>query len=221
VGNCDTGVSGFWRGGASGSTTRRLPNSGHFVYDIYTKLYNAPVPSAGDLPFLDLCARVQERIQGHYNVRVVTRDIPDPLIGDLDGAEIHIDCAVTPEQRLFLLAHLFGHTVQWNLSRDTFEIGKTRQPPVDEALLPTLLAYEREAAAYGLALLHETGIRQADQWLSDYSACDLAYLAHFYRTGEKRDPPTFWRSNVPLVEPRTIPVFTPTRLVFRGNGVVI
>jgi hypothetical protein len=87
--------------------------------------------------------------------------------------------------------------------------------------LPTLLAYEREADAYGLALLHETGIRQADQWLSDYSACDLAYLAHFYRTGEKRDPPTFWRSNVPLVEPRTIPVFTPTRLVFRGNGVVI
>jgi hypothetical protein len=154
-------------------------------------------------------------------VRVVTRDIPDPLIGDLDGAEIHIDCAVTPEQRLFLLVHLFGHTVQWNLSPDAFEIGANRQPPVDEALLPTLLAYEREAAGYGLGLLHEIDIRRADQWLSDYSACDLAYLAHFYRTGEKRDPLTFWRANVPLVEPRAIPAFTPTRLVFRSNGVVI
>lgn len=179
------------------------------------------MPPAGDLPFLDLCARVQERIQGHYDVRVVTRHIPAPLIGDLDGAEINIDYAVTPEQRLFLLAHLFGHTVQWNLSLDAFEIGKTRRPPVDETQMPTLLAYEREAAAYGLALLHEVGIRQADQWLSDYSACDLAYLAHFYRTGEKRDPRTFWRANVPLVEPREIPVFTPAKLVFRSDGVVI
>jgi hypothetical protein len=179
------------------------------------------VPSDGDLPFPELCGRVQEHIQGRYRVRVVTRDIPDPLIGDLDGSEIHIDFAVTPEQRFFLLAHLFGHTVQWNVDPAAFAIGKTRQPPVDEALLPSLLAYEREAAGYGLGLLHETGIRQADQWLSDYSACDLAYLAHFYRTGEKRDPLTFWRPNVPLVEARAIPAFTPTKLVFRSNGVVI
>jgi hypothetical protein len=77
-------------------------------------LYDGAVPSAGELPFPDLCGRVQERIEGRYRVRVVTRDIPDPLIGDLNGSEIHIDFAVTPEQRLFLLAHLFGHTVQWN-----------------------------------------------------------------------------------------------------------
>lgn len=177
--------------------------------------------SAGDLPFPDLSARIQELIEGRYSVRVVTRDIPAPLIGDLNGSEIHIDCAVTAEQRLFLLAHLFGHTVQWNVSPTAFEIGKTRQPPVDEALLPTLLAYEREAASYGLGLLHEAGIRQADQWLSDYSACDLAYLAHFYRTGEKRHPMSFWRANVPLVQARAIPAFTPTKLVFRSNGVVI
>jgi hypothetical protein len=184
-------------------------------------LYDGAVPSAGDLPFPELCARVQEHIQGRYRVPVVTRDIPDPLIGDLDGSEIHIDCAVTPEQRLFLLTHLFGHTVQWNLDPGAFEIGKTRKPPVDESLLPPLLAYEREAAGYGLALLHEAGIRQADQWLSDYSACDLAYLTHFYRTGEKRDPMTFWRTNVPLVEPLAIPAFTPIRMVFRSSGVVI
>jgi hypothetical protein len=184
-------------------------------------LYDGAVASAGDLPFLEFCARVQERIQGRYQVRVVTRDIPRPLIGDLNGSEIHIDCAVTPEQRLFLLAHLFGHTVQWNVDPVSFELGKTRQPPVDEALLPSLLAYEREAAGYGLGLLHDTGIHDADQWLSDYSACDLAYLTHFYRTGEKRDPPSFWRSNVPLVEARAIPDFRPRRLVFRSEGVVI
>lgn len=179
------------------------------------------MPSAGELPFPELCARVQRQIERRYRIRVVTRDIPAPLIGDLDGAEIHIDCAVTPEQRLFLLAHLFGHTVQWNISAEAFETGKPRRPPVDEALLPVLLAYEREAAGYGLALLHETGILQADQWLCDYSACDLAYLEHFYRTGEKRDPLSFWRSGTPPVAERRIPAFTPVKMVFRSNGVVI
>jgi hypothetical protein len=179
------------------------------------------VPFAGDLPFLELAARVEEQIERRYSVRVVTRDIPDPLIGDLNGAEIHIDCAVTPEQRLFLLAHLFGHTVQWNVDPRSFELGRTRQPPVDEALLPALLAYEREAAGYGLALLHETAIHQADRWFSDFSACDLAYLMHFYRTGEKLPPLRFWRSNVPLLQARPIPEFVPKRMVFRSAGVVI
>src|SRR3984885_3927354 len=165
------------------------------------------------IPFAEYSAKVERHIDKFYGVRVVTRDVPAPLIGDLNGAEIHIDLAVTPEQRLFLLAHLFGHTVQWNVNPDAFETGKPRRPPVDETLLPVLLAYEREAAGYGLALLHEIGIRHADQWLSDYSACDLAYLAHFYRTGEKRDPLGFWQFATPLVEPRAIPAFTPTRLV--------
>jgi hypothetical protein len=179
------------------------------------------VPSAGDIPFPELCARVQEYVERRYGIRVVTRDIPPPLIGDLDGAEIHIDCSVTPEQRLFLIAHLFGHIVQWNVSPEAFALGQSRRPPVDESLLPVLMTYEREAAAYGIALFHEVGIRQADQWLSDYSACDLAYLAHFYRTGEKLVPLSFWHTGMPLIEPRAIPTFTPTKLVFRSSGVVI
>jgi len=179
------------------------------------------VPFGGDLPFPELSARVEQHIQCHYRVRVVTRDIPEPLVGDLDGSEIHVDPAVTPEQRLFLLVHLFGHTVQWNLDPAAQELGKVRQPPVDETLLPALLAYEREAAAYGLALLHEAGVAEADQWLSDYSACDLNYLMHFYRTGEKGDARSFWRSGVPRLAPRAIPPFSPARLKLRIEGVVI
>jgi hypothetical protein len=34
-------------------------------------------------------------------------------------------------------------------------------------------------------MLHQVGINDADQWLSDYTACDMAYLRHYYRTGEK------------------------------------
>src|SRR6266436_6302855 len=106
------------------------------------------------LPFAEYCAKVQQHVQGAYGIRVVTLDVPDPLTGDLDGAEIHIDFAVTPEQRLFLLAHLFGHTVQWNIDASSFEIGRRYQPPVSEESIPAIIAYELEAARYGLAMLH-------------------------------------------------------------------
>jgi len=173
------------------------------------------------IPFAEYCARIQERVEQTYHVNVVTRDILAPLLGDLDGAEIHIDPAVTPDQRLFLVAHLFGHTVQWNVSEAAFEIGKLFQPPVEEGLLATIMDYEQEAASYSLSVFHESGIDDADQWLSDYSACDLAYLRHFYRTGEKKPFTSFWRDHARLVVAKPIPPFTPTKRVFRADGIVI
>jgi len=173
------------------------------------------------IPFADYAARVQQRIEEVYGIRVITRDIPDPLTGDLNGAEIHIDYAVTPEQRLFLLAHLFGHTVQWNVIPGAFELGQPRTPPVSEDLLPSLLEYERESACYALGLLHETGITEADQWLADYAACDASYLRHFYRTGEKREFLSFWQDGAGRIEPRIAPKFLPAMRSFRADGIVI
>ena len=173
------------------------------------------------IPFADYSARVQDRLEQDFGIRVVTRDIPDPLTGDLDGGEIHIDYAVTAEQRLFLLVHLFGHTVQWNIDPRAFEIGKQYRPPVDENLIPTVIAYEQQAACYGLELLHQIGINEIDDWFSNYAACDQAYLLHFYRTGEKKDFREFWRDDAPRIQSRPIPVFTPTKRTFRMDGVVI
>jgi hypothetical protein len=172
-------------------------------------------------PFADYCARVQERIEKTYGIRVLTTDVPDPLTGDLNGSEIQIDYAVTAEQRLFLLLHLFGHTVQWNVNPRSFEIGRPRIPPVDQRLLPEIVDYEREAASYALALLLETGIAGLDQWLSDYTACDMAYLEHYYRTGEKREFSSFWRDKTPVLLPRPVPEFTPAQRRFRNDGIVI
>ena len=176
-----------------------------------------------ETPFDEYSARVQKHLENVYGIRVVTRDIPDPLSGDLDGSEIHIDYAVTPEQRLFLLGHLFGHTVQWNVDPASFEIGRQFQPPVKEDLIPGIIAYEREAACYGLAMFHQIGITgiDIDQWFCDYTACDQAYLLHFYRTGEKRDFHSFWRINAPLIEPKAVPMFTPIKRSLRMDGVVI
>jgi len=173
------------------------------------------------IPFTEYSDKVQEHLERKYGMRILTTDVPDPLTGDLDGAEIQIDYLVTPEQRLFLLLHLFGHTVQWNTSPLAFELGRPRQPPVDKSLLPAIVGYEREAAGYALAIVRELGLAGLDQWLADYTACDMAYLGHFYLTGEKREFTSFWRDNADLVPVRSIPPFTPTRRTFRHDGLVI
>jgi hypothetical protein len=173
------------------------------------------------IPFAEYSVRVERHIEKAYGVRVVTRDVPDPLTGDLNGAEIHVDYAVTAEQRLFLLAHLFGHTVQWNLNPGAFELGRPQAPPVSEDCLPALMDYEREAAGYGLGLLHEIGITDADQWFADYAACDAAYLRHYYVSGEKREFLSFWREGTASLQPQPVPRFRPKSRSFRGDGVVI
>jgi hypothetical protein len=174
-----------------------------------------------DLPFSAYCTRVEQFLSDRYGIKVVTRDIPDPLTGDLDGLEIHIDYAVTPEQGLFLLAHLFGHTVQWNVDPAAFEIGRQYRPPVPEDLLPAILAYEQEAANYGLFLLHQAEISDVDEWFSAYSACDQAYLLYYYRTAAKHDFRTFWPEKASLIEPKPVPAFKPRRRSFRTDGIVI
>lgn len=173
------------------------------------------------IPYADYCARVAQHIESAYGVRIITRDIPDPLTGDLNGAEIHIDSAVTPDQRLFLLAHLFGHTVQWNVNAGAFELGQPQSPPVPEIYLPALMEYEQEAARYALGLLHEVGIADLDQWFSDYAACDAAYLRHYYVTAEKRDFLSFWREGASRLQAEPIPPFTPLVRSFRSDGIVI
>ena len=160
-------------------------------------------------------------LEDAYQMRVITRDIPDPLTGDLDGATIHVDYLLNAEERLFLVAHLFGHTVQWNLSPEGYELGRPQQPPVEPGLLAQLSAYENEAAAYALALLHSVDIRDLDPWFSDYTACDLAYLRHYYVTGEKGRFLDFWEGDAALIAPCEVPNFTPTRRPPRADGIVI
>jgi hypothetical protein len=140
------------------------------------------------IPFARHCQQIETHLKTRYGIRVVTRDIPDPLTGDLDGLEIHINYAVTPEQRLFLLAHFFGHTVQWNTDPSAFETGRQYQPPIDEKLFPAILAYEREAASYGLAMLHEADVTDTDEWFSAYSECDQTYLLISIAPGKKAIP---------------------------------
>lgn len=160
-------------------------------------------------------------IEDHYGIPVRIRDVPNPFTGDLDGAEIHVDYDEDIEAALFIIAHLFGHTVQWNSDPSSREIGYQNfvKPPPE--VLEKLRAYELEACAYSLQLFHEAGVKDLDQWVSDYAACDWAYLKHFYTTGEKRPFKSFWHDGGPLIKPKPIPAFRPQKWVSRWQGIVV
>jgi len=160
-------------------------------------------------------------IEERYGVPVIIKDVPDPFTGDLDGSEIHVDYDNDVEAAVFIIAHLFGHTVQWNLSEYARRIGYEVQQNPSEEKLAELEAYEREACRYSLQLFHDAGVRDLDQWIADFAACDFAYLRHFYKTGEKRAFRTFWKEGQLLLEPQAIPEFCPTRWFARWQGIVV
>jgi hypothetical protein len=162
---------------------------------------------------------VEALIERRWGIPVVITEVPNPFTGDLDGARILVDHANEVEDALFILVHLFGHTVQWNVSAHAREIGVKTRWSDDE--LHELAAYETEACRYSLQLLHDAGVHDLDQWLADFAACDTAYLVHFYRTGEKRPFRTFWQDSTPLLEPLAIPDFQPERWITRYEGTVI
>jgi hypothetical protein len=180
-----------------------------------------PPPPIGEDALRACFNRLERHIETRYGVPVRIEDVPNPFTGDLDGAEIHIDHAEDLAGAFFLLVHLFGHTVQWNLSARAREIGSRLAVGADEALLAELMAYEREAAGYSLGLLHSLGITELDGWLSDFSTCDLRYLAHYYRTGQKLPLASFWEDGAPRIAPRPVPDFQPVRWVARGDGLVV
>jgi hypothetical protein len=171
--------------------------------------------------FRDIYNVLQPYIEERYGVPVLISDVANPFTGDLDGGEIHVDYDVGVEDAVFIIAHLFGHTVQWNLSAYNREIGSAIQVNPSEERLRELYVYEREACRYSVQLFHDAGVHDVDQWLADFSACDFAYLEAFYRTGEKLPFRTFWKDSQPLLDPLPIPKFQPTHWVSRWKGTVV
>ena len=171
--------------------------------------------------FRDACGAVIRHLHARYGVSVEVASIEPPLKGDLDGSRILVGDHNTDEERLFLVAHLFGHTVQWNVSAELRRLGMTMPVKPTNDQLGALETYEREACRYSQQALHEAGVSGLDQWLADYSACDLAFLRHLYTTGERRAFQGFWTPGQPLIEPLAIPPFTPTRWRRREQAIVL
>lgn len=178
-------------------------------------------PQPGEDRLKEVFNLLERIIEERWGIPVVIRDVPEPFTGDLDGAEIAVDFENDVEDALFILVHLFGHTVQWNTDPAARDIGGKVEANPTEERLAALQRYEEEACAYSLQLLHEVGVEDLDQWLADFSRCDFAYLRHFYATGEKKPFRSFWRDGTPLLTPSPIPDFRPTRWLARSDGIVV
>ncbi|MCR9117647.1 MAG: hypothetical protein NXI22_11945 [bacterium] len=140
-----------------------------------------------------------------YGFEVVRRELEDPKTGIFNGLVITVDPGSDLESQCFILLHLFGHSVQW-VAPSLSEISERVQHTSDrDEFMKVLYEYEQGAAELGLQLLHEIGVTDLDQWLSDYADADWRYVELFYNTGELQDFETLLLPNRPLFSPRPIP----------------
>jgi hypothetical protein len=165
--------------------------------------------------------RLERMIEDRWEVPVHIQDVPNPFTGDLDGEQIMVDYDLDIEDAVFILIHLFGHTVQWNLSAERREVAFLAPATWTDEQLEVAMDYEAEACRFSLQLLHDAGVRDLDQWISDFAACDSRYLKHFYKTGEKRAFRSFWQDGTALMAPLAIPPFRPTQWLSRHQGTVV
>lgn len=171
--------------------------------------------------FLEIFNTLEGYIENRYCVPISISDIPFPFTGDLDGRRIWVDFKENVESAVFIVAHLFGHTVQWNVCSHARELGLKRPNEVRPSEIQKILAYEKEACGYSMQLMHDAGIFDSDAWLANFSACDLAFLEYFYKTGKRIDPIVFWKDDQPLVQAIQIPEFTPKKWISRQQGTVL
>jgi hypothetical protein len=163
-------------------------------------------------PFGEAYDRAQRQMERGYGIPARRGDVVDPNTGDFDGTEITVDHDQAIDSALFVLVHLFGHTVEWNLFEEDRRTGFDLSIGKGEAELAKICDYEQRATRYGLQLLHEAGVEDLDGWLSDWWAADWKYLSHYYRTGEKLEVRSLFVPKAGAVlSPLPIPPFTPRK----------
>src|SRR5215467_9489901 len=107
-----------------------------------------------------------KHIEGCYSLRVNVGPVTGSYTGQFDGKEIWVDLDRDREEAVFILVHLFGHTLQGNLD-ETFRLLGLGKSKVSEEDLPRIYNYERQASQLGLALLEQVGELGLARWLSD------------------------------------------------------
>jgi Zn-dependent peptidase ImmA (M78 family) len=149
----------------------------------------------------------------------------DPFFkGDLDGKNIYIGNHLSPEEKVFNLLHLAGHSVQWNIDELLRKMGSELYRNPDDVLLKKLQEYEWQANCYALSVLHKARVFNLDRWLSQKYIIDMLYLTHFYKTGEKLKKITAVAKAYPFkreLESKPVPPFTPVAGTHTRNGLVI
>jgi len=157
-------------------------------------------------------------------VIIYTHNLDPFFKGDLDGKRIFIGSHLHDEDKLFNLAHLAGHCIQWNIDELLRNLGSELYLNPSDELLKKLQTYEWQANCYGLAILHKAGIYDLNSWLSKEYIRDMIYLTHFYKTGKKLKKMTKEAKDFPFkrkLEEVKLPLFNPVADTKTRNGIVI
>ena len=175
--------------------------------------------------FTDVLKKLQLYAENQLGLKIIDTSDLDPYFkGDLDGARIWIASALDDEEELFNVLHLVGHSIQWNVSDELRSLGSVLHEKPDDATLLRLQQYEWEANCYGIFILHELGVFDLDEWLTEKYTEDMCYLTHFYKTGEKLKEVTevsrAYKFNRALQD-KTIPAFKAWANPEKRNGIVI
>ena len=67
---------------------------------------------------------VEHYVEKRYGMPVSIADVLDPNTGDFDGVSIKVDYDLDLDLAFYILLHLFGHSVQWNLSEEYRILGQ-------------------------------------------------------------------------------------------------
>jgi hypothetical protein len=140
-----------------------------------------------------------------YGFAIEYQDLEPPRTGIFDGFRIVIDPDVGFEMQCFLLLHLFGHSVQWVAPSIEHKLHDLQHTTDRARFMQVLHDYEFEAASFGLQLLHERGVRQHDQWYSDFVHTDWKYVERYYETDQLPAWQACVVSDCPLIRPQPIP----------------
>jgi len=161
--------------------------------------------------FALLFGQIAEHMEQRYGFVVHDRcDVKDPNTGEFDGLNIWVEAEQPDEQAAYVLLHLFGHSVQWNVDEELRALGLDVSLTKTEEELKRIYDYEKAASQLALTLLIEMGRGDLAQWISNWFGADWRWLEHLYRTGEKADYLAFWRNDEPTLTPLPMPEFTPT-----------
>ncbi len=164
---------------------------------------------------------VEKHILNAYGITSSIEPVVEPNTGDFDGMHIKIDTKLDWEQSLFVLLHLFGHAVQWNISEEFRKLGQETVKAATDEQLKLIYIYEKQATQYSIKALHQCRIFDMDRWLSDWWGADWKWLERFYKTGEKLDQFTVRQAIMPgeceMLTPIAIPKFKPRKFESRWS----
>jgi len=163
--------------------------------------------------FTTVFDQVRRRVEA-YGIRVSFDILPWPDNAQFNGADIILDDRLAPDVRLYTLLHLFGHNVQWSTSEEMRRVGTSLKfgelnPDAEQALR----GYERQATEMALWLLHEIGVTQLDQWLTDIWHWDFGYIAGVFASGVYEPQHTFDYVKIPTDQPLLTPAPVPSNFI--------